>query len=285
MPRHLFIYGTLAPEIAPATIRPVVGRLSPEGPATVRGALYDLGPYPGLVISERVGVVRGSVWLLPEDTRTLNELDRFEGYDPTDERGSLFLRRKQIVTLPDGRQLECWLYLYNRSPGRAPRVTSGDYLDYLKRASPGRPVDTGGLPLREKALTRVVLRAMTMFATPAKATSSSQRSLRRIEELGAVTDELLERRTTVRRVLAIEETTRHWSLAEVYEHLIIVNRRVTEVVVRLGSGRDAGPMWTILDLKPRGRPAPDLRRELSGLSEELGSGEREVADWNSPRLH
>jgi gamma-glutamylcyclotransferase (GGCT)/AIG2-like uncharacterized protein YtfP len=285
MPRHLFIYGTLEPEIAPPGIRPVVGRLSREGQASVRGALYDLGPYPGLVLSDRVGVVRGSVWRLPEDSRTLAELDRFEGYDPADERRSLFLRRKQLVNLADGRPFECWLYLYNRSPGRAPRVASGDYLAYLKSASPERPVDTGGIPFREKALTRVALRAMTIFGTPEEATRRSQRSIRRVEELGGVFDEIFERLTTVRRLPGIEESTRHWSLAEVYEHLIIVNRRVAEVVVSLGSRREAGPSWTILDLKPHGRPAAELRRELGGLPVELAEVEKSVADWRSPTRH
>src|SRR6185436_15278063 len=57
----LFVYGTLLPGHAPAAMRDVVASLRPVGPATVRGRLYHLGAYPGLVLDagDASGVVHG----------------------------------------------------------------------------------------------------------------------------------------------------------------------------------------------------------------------------------
>ena len=50
MPQHLFVYGTLHPDRAPAEIAHAVRHLREIGPATLRGTRYDLGDYPGVVI-------------------------------------------------------------------------------------------------------------------------------------------------------------------------------------------------------------------------------------------
>ena len=36
------------------------------------------------------------------------------------------------VTLDDGSVVDAWAYLYNAPLGRAERIASGDYLEYLK---------------------------------------------------------------------------------------------------------------------------------------------------------
>jgi gamma-glutamylcyclotransferase (GGCT)/AIG2-like uncharacterized protein YtfP len=36
------------------------------------------------------------------------------------------------ATLDDGRVEEVWVYFYNAPLGRAPRITSGDYIEHLK---------------------------------------------------------------------------------------------------------------------------------------------------------
>src|SRR4051794_6778720 len=46
----LFVYGTLLPGQAPPAMRDLIARMSDLGPATVRGRLYDLGAYPGIIL-------------------------------------------------------------------------------------------------------------------------------------------------------------------------------------------------------------------------------------------
>ena len=88
-------------------------------------------------------------------------------------------------------------------------------------------------------------------------------AIRGIEKLADIADGEFSKRTTIKRILAIEESTWHWSLAEVAEHILIVNRRVFEVVRCLAEGKNRGPMWIILDVKPKARPIDDLRAESS----------------------
>ena len=117
MPHHLFVYGTLHPDRAPAEIAHAVRHLREIGPATLRGTRYDLGDYPGVVLHpNRYDVVQGTVFALPDDPAVLKALDRYEDYRPSDPAASLFLRVELPVTLSTGDTLACWVYLYNREP-------------------------------------------------------------------------------------------------------------------------------------------------------------------------
>jgi len=117
MPELLFIYGTLHPERAPAAIAATARRLRPLGGATVRGRRYELGEYPGVVLSGDIGdQVRGELFLLPEGAEgaaVLARLDAYEDFRPADPAGSLFLRQRTQATLEDGTQRVCWVYTYN----------------------------------------------------------------------------------------------------------------------------------------------------------------------------
>lgn len=94
----------------------------------IRGRLYDLGSFPGAVpgpdtvYGELFRVRTANVW---------NVLDRYEGYSPTDEDGSLFLRRKVDLQSPNDQR--AWVYWYNGRPEGRPRVPSGDWLSYVKQ--------------------------------------------------------------------------------------------------------------------------------------------------------
>src|SRR5581483_6452725 len=114
MGEYLFVYGTLRPALAPAQLKPLLEYLKPLGKATVVGKLYDLGAYPGATL-EPGGLIVGEVLELPEDTAVLAALDLYEGYDPTDEAQSLFVRRRCTASLMDGRAIEGWVYIYQQS--------------------------------------------------------------------------------------------------------------------------------------------------------------------------
>ena len=115
MPDPLFIYGTLHPDRAPRAIAAVARRLTSIGRATIRARLYNLGEYPGIVLDPAAAPILANSSLYPM-TQTLAALDAYEDFRPHDPANSLFLREKAVVTLDDGSDQSCWVYVYNRSP-------------------------------------------------------------------------------------------------------------------------------------------------------------------------
>ena len=95
------------------------------GLGRVRGALLNLGRYPGLVDGQ--GPVHGEVYQV-EDPELLQAIDRAEGYN--------FERRLKLVTFANGRRRRTWLYEY-RGPRRdAVPIPGGDY---RRACPPGGP--------------------------------------------------------------------------------------------------------------------------------------------------
>jgi gamma-glutamylcyclotransferase (GGCT)/AIG2-like uncharacterized protein YtfP len=124
----LFSYGTLLPQHAPEDIAATTAKLRPYAEAWVYGTLYDLGDFPGVRLQPDNGSrVFGTVFLLPDDPDLLQRLDEYEGFNPDEEQASLFIRRRQTVTLTDGNVLECWIYEYNGTPSSAQIIASGKY--------------------------------------------------------------------------------------------------------------------------------------------------------------
>lgn len=124
---YLFSYGTLLPQHAPREIAPTMRRLRRVGQGFVRGRLYDLGDYPGAVLKRRGPLIRGLVFELPDDPEVLERLDAYEEFDRSRPQGSLFVRRRRLVSLQNGRKVVCWVYAYNRPTGTASPLPSGDY--------------------------------------------------------------------------------------------------------------------------------------------------------------
>lgn len=128
MSNYLFSYGTLQPRHAPKEVAAAVARLRPIAEGVVHGYLYDFGDYPGAVLDGASGhPIYGTVFLLPDDEGLLRELDEYEGFDPADRNGSLFVRELHPVRLAGGEELICWAYTYNQSPGTAPILAAGRY--------------------------------------------------------------------------------------------------------------------------------------------------------------
>ena len=123
---YLFVYGTLRSESGHPMNEVLRGYGGRVGLGRVRGALYDLGRYPGAVETrETAAFVHGEVYLLRDPGRDLEALDRYEGLD---EKRPEFRRDRIDVELDDGRTVEAWIYLYNRPTAGLARIRSGDYL-------------------------------------------------------------------------------------------------------------------------------------------------------------
>ena len=116
----------MQPGRAPAGVAALAAKLRPVGEGFVRGALYDLGQYPGAVPDSRANSrIAGTVMELPEDENFLRLLDDYEGFDPKAPKASEFVRERQMVELSDQRRLECWFYRYNVKPDEARIIASG----------------------------------------------------------------------------------------------------------------------------------------------------------------
>ena len=121
MPEPLFIYGTLHPDRAPAEIAPTVALLRPLGPATLRGQLLNLGPYPGLLLPGEE-IIHGELFALPDErqlrARTWQVLDAYEDFRPDSPETSLFTRVLTRVALADGETRQAWVYIFNQPVGK-----------------------------------------------------------------------------------------------------------------------------------------------------------------------
>jgi gamma-glutamylcyclotransferase (GGCT)/AIG2-like uncharacterized protein YtfP len=120
-PKLLFAYGTLRPNLAGPAWQ-LVARLVPAGAATVRGLLYDLGGYPGMVPGD--GLVHGELLQLSDP----DQLVALDAYEESDGPNPLFCRRLTMARQGTGEETIVWAYFYARSVAGAPRIPGGDYL-------------------------------------------------------------------------------------------------------------------------------------------------------------
>lgn len=117
---HLFVYGTLLRKSRNAFARRLEQEARYDGRARVRGRLYDLGPYPGMVPAEGPEEwVFGELYRLPDPKDILPSLDRNEG--------ARFERITTTAVRDEGDEIDCWVYLYQGDLTRAKLVASGDY--------------------------------------------------------------------------------------------------------------------------------------------------------------
>jgi gamma-glutamylcyclotransferase (GGCT)/AIG2-like uncharacterized protein YtfP len=131
VPECVFFYGTLMTGFDRRRRLGMDDRLTFRGRGTINGKLFDLGLYPAAVPAAD-GRVRGEVFEVTDAGPVLAALDEIEGYQPSAPDVSLYVRRVVPVTLDDGDGVDAWVYFYNAPLGQAPRISSGDYLEYLR---------------------------------------------------------------------------------------------------------------------------------------------------------
>lgn len=127
----VFFYGTLMTGFDRRRRIGIDPKMAFRARGWVQAALFDLGIYPAAVPAAD-GRVWGEVFELLDAEGVLNALDEIEGYHPGEPDTSLYLRSRVPVHLADGSTEQAWVYFYNAPLGKAPRIDSGDYLEYLK---------------------------------------------------------------------------------------------------------------------------------------------------------
>jgi gamma-glutamylcyclotransferase (GGCT)/AIG2-like uncharacterized protein YtfP len=131
MAELVFFYGTLMTPFKRTTQMHIDQHLVFRGRGTIAAALFDLGIYPAAVPASD-GRVCGEVYEMTNEVVVLDALDELEGYRPGEPDTSLYTRALTPVTMTDGTTVDAWAYFYNAPLGRAERIASGDYLEYLK---------------------------------------------------------------------------------------------------------------------------------------------------------
>jgi gamma-glutamylcyclotransferase (GGCT)/AIG2-like uncharacterized protein YtfP len=123
---RIFLYGTLRRGGSRDVLKFYEGAFFAGG-ARLRGTLYDLGEYPGLILDDRADFVIGE--LFDVTAGALADLDEWEGIDLENPDGGEYRRRRIEAELADGSPQPCWVYEIRPEvcAGR-PVIGSGDWL-------------------------------------------------------------------------------------------------------------------------------------------------------------
>ena len=129
----LFVYGSLMPRLESGFGHEQRARLAAEstdlGPATLAATLYDLGQYPGLVISNDGNTVHGTLLRLTNPAATFAWLDPFEDIEDGQDTASALYQRSlhtvDCIGTPERGRNAAWVYVMRRVPPAALTVASG----------------------------------------------------------------------------------------------------------------------------------------------------------------
>ncbi|WP_169545397.1 gamma-glutamylcyclotransferase family protein [Sneathiella aquimaris] len=133
---YIFVYGTLRKDSPQAMARLLVANSAFLGPAQMKGMLYDLGRYPGMVRLSDAGrntssFVNGELFHVLDPDTVLPALDYYEECGDNFSQPTLYVREKETVFFNGNHTVQAWVYLYNRDITGFHYIESGDYLSYL----------------------------------------------------------------------------------------------------------------------------------------------------------
>lgn len=134
---YLFVYGTLRKQVGHPMHRVLIRHATLVDEGVFQGQLYDLGNFPGAVLSDRLeDQVHGEIYRLRRKDQVFGILDRYEGCMGT---APWFRREQSEIRLSGGKVIRAWLYLYNCPVVQHPRIASGDYLTCLRKPARRAP--------------------------------------------------------------------------------------------------------------------------------------------------
>jgi len=130
--QYLFVYGTLRRDADHAMARLLAASSRHVGQARFQGRLFRVSWYPCAVPSDDPSDrIAGDLFALHEDAveQLLDTLDEYEGARTEGGRPPYYRRERRHVVLEDHREVETWIYLFNRPTDRLERIESGDFLN------------------------------------------------------------------------------------------------------------------------------------------------------------
>lgn len=149
----VFVYGTLTRDSGNDTSLFLAQNAFCSGQGFVRGRLYNLGSYPGMVLSEAPDeTVRGELYEIAGERReaVLDRLDEYEGCGTSDPQPHEYRRELADVFTIDGDIVTAWTYVLNQPTDGLELIDSGDYLTWRairqEASSSGRDTQRKELP-------------------------------------------------------------------------------------------------------------------------------------------
>ncbi|MGL5891799.1 MAG: gamma-glutamylcyclotransferase family protein [Bacteroidia bacterium] len=136
-PEYLFVYGSLRRNAKNSVLDEVRPHLNYMGAASFPGILFDLGEYPGAILSDDNSVkIKGELYAISDHRNDVfRTLDEYEEYFRDNISKSLFIRKRVDVNLYGGKKVNSWVYLFNEKlllKKPAKKIPSGDYLRFIK---------------------------------------------------------------------------------------------------------------------------------------------------------
>lgn len=124
---YIALYGTLMRGFNGLIESGAIDKVAFLKDCCIKGTLYDLGSYPGLIHGGRN--ISAELYEVSDFT-AIQELDQFEQYYPSDRERSLYIRR--CIRLCD-EPFDAWVYFYNKDINNAVEIESGDWKEYVSR--------------------------------------------------------------------------------------------------------------------------------------------------------
>ncbi len=125
---YLFVYGTLRRDHESRAHDNYLRGADFVSPAKIRGRLYKVDYYPGLVLTETEHWALGEIYLLRNDTQ-LHKLDVYEGCAANSPQPHEYERRLVEVAASSGDLLSAWAYIYRNDISQLEPILSGDFLN------------------------------------------------------------------------------------------------------------------------------------------------------------
>ena len=128
MSKRLFVYGTLmkAAQHERHAFLALRGRFLSNG--SIQGNLFFVTTYPGAILSSAAqDTVDGEVYELEYPEESFATLDDYEECSSRFAEPTQYVRQRVQVTLPNGKAMEAWTYLYSWPVNHLKRITSGRF--------------------------------------------------------------------------------------------------------------------------------------------------------------
>jgi gamma-glutamylcyclotransferase (GGCT)/AIG2-like uncharacterized protein YtfP len=125
---YLFVYGTLRSACETGAHKEYLRGADYISPAKIRGTLYMIDYYPGLVLSETESWAIGEIYVLESEAQ-LHDLDVYEGCAKKSPQPHEYERRLATVILSSGEAVNAWAYIYNQDTSNLKAIDSGDFLN------------------------------------------------------------------------------------------------------------------------------------------------------------
>lgn len=125
--QYVFVYGTLKRSIANPMGAMMRAHANYVAEAIIAGRIYDLGPYPGLVLEDCGTAVYGEIYEILRPNALLSLLDAYEGCAADDDLPHEFTRVIATVRDTDGKDYRAWVYVYQHNVDPQWMLSSGYY--------------------------------------------------------------------------------------------------------------------------------------------------------------